>query len=187
MSNVKEILENAHHRMDSAVEAVRKEFAALRAGRASAAMLDSVKIDYYGTMTPLNQVGNIAVPDPTLLTIQPWDASLLPIIEKAIRTSGLDLNPANDGKIIRVPVPSPTEERRKSLVKVAHKAAEEGKVAVRNVRRDANDHIKKLKKAAEISEDDEKHGEAECQKLTDGAIAKIDDMLKKKEAEVLHV
>lgn len=187
MSNVKETLENARHRMDSAIEAVRKEFASLRAGRANASMLDSIKVDYYGTMTPLNQVGNIMVPDPSLITIQPWEASLLTVIEKAIRTSGLDLNPANDGKIIRIPIPSPTEERRKGLVKIAHKAAEEGKVAIRNVRRDANDHIKKMKKAAEISEDDEKHGEAECQKLTDAAIAKVDDMLKKKEAEVLHV
>lgn len=187
MSNVKETLENARHRMDSAIETVRKEFGSLRAGRANASMLDSVKVDYYGTMTPLNQVGNIMVPDPSLITIQPWEASLLPVIEKAIRTSGLDLNPANDGKIIRIPIPSPTEERRKGLVKIAHKAAEEGKVAIRNVRRDANDHIKKMKKASEISEDDEKHAEAECQKLTDAAIAKVDDMLKKKEAEVLHV
>ena len=173
--------------MESALETVRKEFASLRAGRANASMLDSVKVDYYGTPTPLNQVGNIAVPEPTLITIQPWDASLLPAIEKAIRTAGLDLNPANDGKIIRVPVPSPTEERRKGLVKLAHKAAEDGKIAVRNVRRDANDHIKKMKKASEISEDEEKQGEAEVQKLTDSLVAKLDEMLRKKEAEVLHV
>ena len=187
MTTVKETIENAKHRMESAVESVRKEFAALRAGRANASMLDSIKVDYYGTMTPLNQVGNIAVPDPSLITIQPWEAALLPVIEKAIRTSGLDLNPANDGKIIRVPIPTPTEERRKGLVKMAHKAAEEGKVAIRNVRRDANDHIKKMKKASEISEDEEKQGEAETQKLTDAAIARVDDLLKKKEAEVVHV
>ncbi len=187
MTNVKETIENARHRMDSAIETVRKEFGSLRTGRANASMLDSIKIDYFGTMTPLNQVGNIAVPDPSLITIQPWDAALVAVIEKAIRTSGLDLNPATDGKLIRIPIPSPTEERRKALVKIAHKAAEEGKVAIRNVRRDANDHIKKMKKASEISEDEEKHAEAETQKLTDGAIARVDDMLKKKEAEVLHV
>ena len=187
MATVKETIDNAKHRMENAVESVRREFSSLRAGRANASMLDSIKVDYYGAMTPLNQVGNIAVPDPSLLTIQPWDASLLTVIEKAIRTSGLDLNPANDGKLIRIPIPSPTEERRKSLVKLAHKAAEEGKVAVRNVRRDANDQFKKGKKAAEMSEDDEKHAEADVQKLTDATIAAIDDMLKKKETEILHV
>ncbi len=187
MATVKETIDDAKHRMDSAIEAVRKEFASLRAGRANASMLDSIKVDYYGTMTPLNQVGNIAVPDPTLITIQPWDAALVAVIEKAIRTSGLDLNPATDGKLIRVPIPSPTEERRKALVKLAHKAAEEGRVAIRNVRRDANDHCKKAKKASEISEDEEKHAEADIQKLTDGAVARVDEMLKAKEAEVLHV
>ncbi len=187
MATVKETIENARHRMDGAVESVRKEFAGLRAGRANASMLDTIKVDYYGTLTPLNQVGNIAVPDPSLITIQPWDAGLVAAIEKAIRTSSLDLNPAVDGKLIRIPIPTPTEERRKALVKIAHKAAEEGKVAIRNVRRDANDHVKKMKKAAEISEDEEKHAEAETQKLTDAAIARVEDMLKKKEAEVLHV
>ena len=187
MATVKETIDNAKHRMESAIESVRKELASLRAGRANASMLDSIKVDFYGTMTPLNQVGNIAVPDPALITIQPWDAAMVAVIEKAIRTSGLDLNPATDGKLIRIPIPSPTEERRKALVKIAHKAAEEGKVAIRNVRRDASDHIKRMKKASEISEDDEKHAEAETQKLTDGAIARVDDMLKKKEAEVLHV
>jgi ribosome recycling factor len=187
MATVKETIDNAKQRMESAIESVRKEFSSLRAGRANASMLDSIKVDYYGTLTPLNQVGNIAVPDPSLITIQPWDAGLVAVIEKAIRTSGLDLNPATDGKLIRIPIPSPTEERRKALVKIAHKAAEEGKVAIRNVRRDANDHIKKMKKASEISEDEEKQGEAETQKLTDGAITRVDDMLKKKEAEVLHV
>ncbi|MEO8362139.1 MAG: ribosome recycling factor, partial [Vicinamibacteria bacterium] len=155
--------------------------------RANASMLDTIKVDYYGTMTPLNQVGNIAVPDPSLITIQPWDAGLLAVIEKAVRTSGLDLNPANDGKIIRIPIPSPTEERRKGLVKLAHKAAEEGKISIRNVRRDANDHVKKMKKDSEISEDEEKQAEAEIQKITDGFISKVDEMLKQKEAEVLHV
>ncbi len=187
MTTLQETIDDARHRMDSAVESVRKEFASLRAGRATASMLDSVKVDYYGTLTPLNQVGNIGVPDPTLITVQPWDAGMLPVIEKAIRISGLDLNPANDGKIIRIPIPSPTEERRKSLVKLAHKAAEEGRIAIRNVRRDANDHCKKAKKASEVSEDEEKRAEVEIQKLTDAAVAQVDDMLKSKEAEVLHV
>jgi ribosome recycling factor len=187
MATVKETIDSAKQRMDSAIESVRKEFSSLRAGRANASMLDSIKVDYYGTMTPLNQVGNIAVPDPSLITIQPWDAGLVAVIEKAIRTSGLDLNPATDGKLIRIPIPSPTEERRKALVKIAHKAAEEGRVAIRNVRRDANDHFKKAKKASEISEDEEKHAEADIQKLTDGAVARVDEMLKAKEAEVLHV
>ncbi|MEO5761721.1 MAG: ribosome recycling factor [Vicinamibacteria bacterium] len=187
MATVKETIDNARQRMESGLESVRKEFSSLRAGRANASMLDTIKVDYYGTMTPLNQVGNIAVPDPSLITIQPWDAGLLAVIEKAVRTSGLDLNPANDGKIIRIPIPSPTEERRKGLVKLAHKAAEEGKIAIRNVRRDANDHVKKMKKDSEISEDEEKHAEAEIQKITDGVISKVDEMLKAKEAEVLHV
>lgn len=187
MINVKETIADAKHRMESAVESMRKELVGLRTGRASTSMLDSIRVDYYGTPTPLNQIGNMTIPEPTLITIQPWDASLLPVIEKAIRTSGLDLNPANDGKIIRVPIPSPTEERRKGMVKQAHKVAEEARVAVRNVRRDANDHIKKALKAKEIGEDEEKQAEAEVQKATDGTIARIDDMLKKKEAEILQV
>ena len=187
MATVQETIESAKHRMDSAIEAVRREFASLRAGRANASMLDSIKVDYYGTMTPLNQVGNIAVPDPSLITIQAWDASMVAVIEKAIRTSGLDLNPATDGKLIRIPIPSPTEDRRKALVKIAHKAAEEGRIAIRNVRRDANDHCKRARKASEISEDQERHAEADIQKLTDAAVAAVDEMLKTKEAEILHV
>lgn len=187
MTNVKETIDNARQRMESAIEASRREMVGLRTGRANAAMLDAIRVDYYGTPTPLNQVGNLAVPEATLITIQPWEASLLPAIEKAIRTSGLDLNPANDGKIIRVPIPTPTEERRKAMVKTAHKIAEDARIAVRNVRRDANDHMKKALKAKELGEDDEKHAEAEIQKATDAAIAKIDDMMKKKEAEILHI
>ena len=167
MSDVKSLIADAKQRMHASLETLRRELSTMRTGRASLAMLDGVRVDYYGTPTPLNQVGNLATPDPTLITIQPWDASLLPAIEKAIRLSDLDLNPQNDGKIIRVPVPSLTEERRKNLVKRAHKHAEEGRVAVRNVRRDANDHLKKLLKDHKISEDDEKHAIAEVQKLTD--------------------
>jgi len=187
MSDVKSLLSDAKQRMHASLETLRRELSTMRTGRASLAMLDGIRVDYYGTPTPLNQVGSLATPDPTLITIQPWDASLLGPIEKAIRPSDLDLNPQNDGKIIRVPVPSLTEERRKTLVKHAHKHAEEGRVAVRNVRRDANDHLKKLLKDHKISEDDEKHAMAEVQKLTDQHIEEIGAILKKKEAEVLEV
>lgn len=184
---IKPLIADARQRMDASLETVRRELAVMRTGRASLAMLDGIKVDYYGTPTPLNQVGNLSVPDPTLITIQPWDPSSLQAIERAVRSSDLDLNPQNDGKIIRIPVPSLTEERRKALVKNAHRHAEEGRVAIRNVRRDANEHLKKLLKEHKISEDDEKHAEAEVQKLTDGHIEKINETLKKKEAEILEV
>jgi len=146
----KELIADAGKRMHQSVETVLRELATMRTGRASLAMLDGIRVDYYGTPTPLNQVGNLAVPDPTLITLQPWDPTTLPAIEKAIRTSDLDLNPQNDGKIIRVPVPPLTEDRRKILVKHAHKHAEEGRVAIRNVRRDANEHLKKALKEHEM-------------------------------------
>jgi ribosome recycling factor len=177
----------AKTKMHHTVETLLRELATMRTGRASVAMLDSIRVDYYGTLTPLNQVGNLAVPDPTLITLQPWDPSLLPAIEKAIRSSDLDLNPQNDGKIIRIPVPQLTEERRRNLVKVAHRHAEEGRVAIRNVRRDTNEHIKKLMKEHEVSEDDEKHALAEVQKLTDQHIEEINAALKKKEGEIMEV
>ena len=183
---IKPLLADAQKRMHTSLETVRRELASMRTGRASLAMLDNVRVDYYGTPTPLSQVGNLSTPDPTLITIQPWDASLLTAIEKAIRTSDLDLNPQNDGKVIRIPIPPLTTERRKQIVKSAHKHAEEGRVAVRNVRRDVNDHLKKLLKDHEVSEDDEKLAMAEVQKLTDGSIKQIDDMLKKKETEVME-
>lgn len=183
----KELIADARKRMHQSVEAVLRELATMRTGRASLAMLDSIKVDYYGTPTPLNQVGNLAVPDPTLITLQPWDPSTLAAIEKAIRNSDLDLNPQNDGKIIRIPVPPLTEERRKILVKHAHKHAEEGRVAIRNIRRDANDHLKKQLKDHELGEDDERHALAEVQKLTDEHIEEINEGLKKKEAEILEV
>jgi ribosome recycling factor len=184
---LKPTVADAKTRMRSAVDTLLRELGTMRTGRASVAMLDNIRVDYYGTLTPLNQVGNLAVPDPTLITLQPWDPSLLPAIEKAIRTSDLDLNPQNDGKIIRIPVPSLTEERRKNLVKVAHKHAEEARVAVRNVRRDANEHLKKLLKDHDVSEDDEKHALAEVQKFTDQHIEEINAALKKKEAEIMEV
>ena len=184
---IKNLIADAKLRMDASVETVRRELATMRTGRASLAMLDGIRIDYYGTPTPLNQVGSLTTPDPTLITIQPWDPTLLPAIEKAIRSSDLDLNPQNDGKIVRIPVPSLTEERRKTLVKHAHRHAEEGRVAIRNVRRDANEHLKKLLKDSEISEDDEKHAEVEVQKLTDQHTEEINAALKKKEVEVMEV
>jgi ribosome recycling factor len=184
---IKTLIADAKQRMHASVETVRRELTQMRTGRASLSMLDGIKVDYYGTPTPLNQVGNLATPDPTLITIQPWDPKLLPMIEKAIRTSDLDLNPQNDGKIIRIPVPPLTEERRKKLVKHAHEHAENGRVAVRNVRRDVNDQLKKMLKSHEVSEDDEKHAMAEVQKLTDGHIEQINEILKKKEADIMQV
>ena len=181
------LIADAKQRMHTTLETVRRELSAMRTGRASLSMLDTVRVDYYGTPTPLNQVGTLSTPDPTLITVQPWDPKVLPLIEKAIRTSDLDLNPQNDGKIIRIPVPSLTEERRKTLVKHAHKHAEEGRVAVRNVRRDVNEHLKKLLKDHTVSEDDEKHALDQIQKLTDLHIEKINEMLKKKEAEIMEV
>ena len=185
--SIKNLVADARQRMHTSVETVRRELATMRTGRASLSMLDGIKVDYYGTPTPLNQVGNLATPDATLITIQAWDPKLLPIIEKAIRGSDLDLNPQNDGKLIRIPVPQLNEERRRNLVKVAHKHAEEGKVAIRHVRRDVNDHLKKLMKDHELSEDDEKHALAEVQKLTDQHTAEIDAALKKKETEIMEV
>jgi len=183
----KELIADAKTRMHQSVETVLRELATMRTGRASLAMLDAIRVDYYGTPTPLSQVGNLSVPDPTLITLQPWDPTTLPAIEKAIRTSDLDLNPQNDGKIIRVPVPALTEDRRKILVKHAHKHAEEGRVAIRNVRRDANEHLKKALKEHEMGEDDERHALAEVQKLTDVHIEQINEGLKSKETEILEV
>jgi ribosome recycling factor len=184
---IKPLIADAKQRMHASVETVLRELASMRTGRASLSMLDGIRVDYYSNPTPLNQVGNLGTPDPTLITVQPWDPTLLPAIEKAIRTSDLDLNPQNDGKIIRIPIPSLTEERRKTLVKHAHKHAEEGRVAIRNVRRDVNDHLKKLLKDHQVSEDDEKHAVAEVQKLTDQHIEEINAALKKKEAEIMEV
>jgi ribosome recycling factor len=184
---IKPMLADARQRMRASVDTVFRELSTMRTGRASLSILDGVRVDYYGTPTPLNQVGNLSIPDPTTISIQPWEASLLPVIEKALRTSDLDLNPQNDGKVIRIPLPSLTEERRKTLVKHAHKVAEEGRVAIRNVRRDANDHLKKLLKNHEVSEDDEKLAVAEVQKLTDVHIEQINEVLKKKETEILEV
>ncbi|MFY9559415.1 MAG: ribosome recycling factor [Terriglobales bacterium] len=174
-------------RMDKAVEDFRREMAATRTGRASVHMLDTVSVDYYGSQMPLNQIAQVHAPEPQLITVQPFDPSSLAGIEKAIRTADLGLNPMNDGKIIRVPVPALTEERRKEMVKHLHRILEEHRTAVRNIRRDGNDAIKKAMKDKKITEDDEKRALDEIQKLTDDEIKKMEDMSKGKEKEVLEI
>jgi ribosome recycling factor len=173
--------------MDKAVSDLQHEMAAIRTGRASLGILDHIRVDYYGTPTPLNQVANLHVPEPALITIQPWDVSQIGPIEKAIRTSDLGLNPANDGKIIRLPIPPLTEERRKELVKKLHAAAEHHRVSVRAVRRDGNEAVKKLLKDKKVTEDDDKKAHDEIQKLTDAYMAKIDAAAKAKEKDILEI
>jgi ribosome recycling factor len=184
---LKQIAEDTKRRMDKSMEVLQKELASIRTGRASLALLDHIRVDYYGTPTPLNQVANLAVPEPSLITVQPWESPMLEKIDKAIRSSDLDLNPTNDGKILRIPIPSLTEERRKSLVKQVGKIAEESRTAIRQVRRDVNDRLKKLLKDKEISEDDEKRALKEVQDVTDAHIKKVDDTVKKKEQELMTV
>jgi len=187
MATVDELISNAERRMDSSIEHTRNEFNTVRTGRASAALLDRVQIDYYGQATPLKQLATINVPEPRMLTIQPFDPSSMKAIEKAIQESDLGLTPSNDGKIIRLPMPQPTEERRKELVKVVRKIAEEGRVAVRNVRRDAVQHLKELTTKGDVGSDDEHRAEDRVQKLTDKHTKTIDDLLKHKEAEIMEV
>jgi ribosome recycling factor len=184
---LKQISEDAKRRMDKSMEVLQKELASIRTGRASLSLLDHLRVDYYGTPSPLNQVANLAVPEPHLITVQPWETPMLEKIEKAIRTSDLDLNPANDGKILRIPIPALTEERRKGLVKQVGKIAEESRTAIRQVRRDVNDRLKKLLKDKEISEDDEKRALKEVQDLTDAHIKKVDDAVKRKEQDLMTV
>jgi ribosome recycling factor len=174
-------------RMEKAVEDFRKEMAATRTGRANVHMLDAVTIDYYGTQMPLNQIAQVHAPEAQMITVQPFDPTSLAVIEKAIRTADLGLNPMNDGKIIRVPVPPLTEERRKDMVKHLHRVLEEHRTAVRNIRRDGNDAIKKALKDKKITEDEEKRAMEEIQKLTDDEIKKMEDMSKAKEKEVLEI
>ncbi len=183
--NVKEVETGAKTRMYKAVGDLQHEMAGIRTGRASVSLFDSVKVDYYGTPTPINQVANLHVPEPSLITIQPWDVSQIAAIEKAIRAAGLGLNPGNDGKIIRVPLPALTEERRKEIVKRLHQVAEDHRVALRNIRRDANEHLKKLMKDKSVSEDEERRALDEMQKLTDVYMGKIDAASKGKEKEIL--
>src|SRR6201993_2485486 len=174
-------------RMDKAVEDFRKEMAATRTGRASVHMLDSVNVDYYGSQMPLNQISQVHAPEPQLITVQPFDPSSLGAIEKAIRSADLGLNPMNDGKMIRVPVPSLTEERRKDMVKHLHRILEEHRTAVRNIRRDGNEAIKKALKDKKITEDEERRSLEEIQKLTDDEIKKMEEMSKTKEKEVMEL
>ena len=174
-------------RMDKAVEDFRKELASQRTGRANVHMLDSIHVDAYGSQMPLSQVGNVSAPEPNLITITPWDMSLVGAIEKAIRNSDLGFNPQNDGKLIRVPVPALTEERRKDMVKHLNKVLEEHKTAIRNIRRDGNEAIKKAMKDKKISEDEERGSLEQMQKVTDDEIKKMDEMFKVKEKEVMQV
>src|SRR5882762_3796029 len=183
---VKEIEANAKLRMEKVLSDLQHDMAGVRTGRATISLLDSVRADYYGTPTPLNQVATLHVPEPTLITVAPWDVSQIGPIEKAIRAADLGLNPSNDGKIIRVPIPPLTEERRKELVKKLHHIAEDHRVAMRNIRRDANENVKKLLKDKIVSEDEDRRAHEEIQKLTDASIQRLDSAAKAKEKEILE-
>jgi ribosome recycling factor len=185
--SVKEIESSAKTRMEKALADLQHDMAGVRTGRASVSLLDNVRADYYGTPTPLNQLATLHVPEPSLITVQPWDVSQIGVIEKAIRSSDLGLNPGNDGKLIRVPIPPLTEERRKDLVKKLHHIAEDHRVAMRNVRRDANENVKKLLKDKIISEDEDRRAHDEIQKLTDASIQKLDQAAKMKEKEIMEL
>lgn len=187
MSDYNEIRENTKSRMEKSVETLKTDFGGLRAGRAHASLLDGIMVEAYGNMTPIAQVGTVSVPDARCLSVSVWDRGLAKAVEKAIRESDLGLNPVSDGQLIRIPIPPLSEERRKELVKVAGKYAEQGKVAIRNIRRDALDGIKKLKKDNVISEDEEKRFETEIQKFTDEFIKKIDEALAQKEKDIMQV
>jgi ribosome recycling factor len=185
VSDLKGVFGEVKKRMDAQLEHVRRELAGVRTGRASVNILDSVHVEAYGSQMPVNQVASLSVPEPTMIVAQPFDPTLLGAIEKAIRAANLGLNPANDGKVVRIPLPALTEERRKEMSKLVHKFAEEGRNGVRQVRRDANDKLKKLLKDHKISEDDERKGLDDIQKITDQHVALIDDIQKKKDAELL--
>ena len=185
VSDLKGLAAEVKKRMDAQLEHVRREFSGVRTGRASVTILDTVHVEAYGSRMPLNQVASLSIPEPTIIVAQPFDPSLMGTIEKAIRSSNLGLNPTNDGKVVRIPVPALTDERRKELSKLVHKYAEEGRNGVRQVRRDANERLKKLLKDHKISEDDEKKGLDEVQRLTDNHVKQIDDLQKKKDAELL--
>ena len=184
---IPDMFKDAEHRMQAAIDAMIHDFDSYRTGRASPAILDRVHVDYYGTETPISQLANISVPEPRQLLIQPWDKSTVPLIEKAIMKSDLGINPNNDGTGIRLNFPQMTEERRKDMVKQVHARLEQAKVAIRNIRRDLNDHFKQMEKKKEIGEDDLKGHEAKMQKLTDQYIAKADEIGKKKDAELMTV
>jgi ribosome recycling factor len=184
--NVKEVESNARSRMEKVLTELQHEMAHIRTGRASIGLLDSVRVDYYGSPVPLNQVAQLHVPEPAMITVQPWDTSTIGAIEKAIRNSDLGLNPSNDGKIVRVPIPPLTEERRRDLAKKLSHIAEERRVGMRNIRREANEQLKKMLKDKQISEDEERQALDAIQKLTDGQISKVDQAAKAKEKEILE-
>lgn len=186
-NSIKEIEANAKSRMEKAVTDLQHEMVTIRTGRASVSILDHIRVDYYGTPTPLNQLANLHVPEPSLITVQPWDTSQIGAIEKAIRSSDLGLNPSNDGKIIRIPIPPLTEERRKEFVKRLHGMAEHHRVAIRNIRRDANDHTKKLLKDKKVTEDEEKKALDDMQRMTDAHMQKIDAAARGKEKELMEI
>src|SRR5437588_6943829 len=183
--NDKDIIKETKPRMESAIEDFKRKLGTVRTGRASVSLLDTVSVDYYGTPTPLNQMASVHAPEPQMLTVQAWDPTQLGNVEKAIRDADLGLNPSNDGKVVRIPIPPLTEERRKQLAKQIHEIAEEGRNAVRQVRRDANEKLKKLLKDHKISEDDERKGLDEVQKITDNHIKQVDEVQKKKDQELL--
>ena len=173
--------------MDKALSDLQHAMATIRTGRASVNLLDNVRVDYYGTPTPVNQLANLHVPEPGMITVQPWDVSQIGAIEKAIRSADLGVNPSNDGKLIRIPIPPLNEERRKDLAKKLHGIAEDHRVAIRNIRRDANEHIKKLAKEKKIAEDEDRRGHDETQKMTDATMLKLDQLAKAKEKEILEI
>ena len=184
---IKDLMKDLERRMHGAVDVLHDEFKQLRTGRASTAMLDGVHIDYYGTQTPLNQVASLTVPEPSMIMIQPWDASVASVIEKAIMTSDLGFNPSSDGKVIRVPIPALTEERRKEITRRAHDMAENSRTAIRQVRRDGTEKLKKLQKDHEVSEDEERRAHDEVQKMTDRFVEEVNKALEHKEAEIMEV
>ncbi|HUJ40207.1 MAG TPA: ribosome recycling factor [Candidatus Acidoferrales bacterium] len=187
ITNTKEAMNQARGRMEKAVEDFRKELAGVRTGRANVALLDHIRVDYHGTPMPINQLGTLTVPDPTMILISPWDPSVVPLVDKAIRTSDLGLNPATDGKVVRVPIPPLTEERRKELVKHLHKTLENHRTAVRNVRRDVKEAIEKLEKEKKISEDERKRTVEELEKVTHQETKKLEDLSAAKEKEVMEI
>lgn len=183
----KDVIKETKPRMDTVIDDFRRKLATVRTGRAAVSLLDNIMVDYYGTMTPLNQMASVHSPEPQMLTVQPWDQTQLGAVEKAIRASDLGLNPSNDGKLVRIPIPPLTEERRKQLAKQVHEIAEDHRTAVRNIRRDANERLKKMLKDKLISEDAERDGLDEVQKLTNSYIGRIDELTKSKEHEITSV
>jgi ribosome recycling factor len=187
MNTVKEIEDSAKQRMEKALGDLQHAMTSVRTGRASVNLLDNVRVDYYGTPTPVNQLANLHVPEPGMITVQPWDTSQIAPIERAIRTADLGVNPSNDGKLIRIPIPPLNEERRRELAKKLHGLAEDHRVAIRNIRRDSNEHIKRLAKEKKIAEDEDRRGHDETQKLTDAYMNKLDQAVRAKEKDILEI